>query len=482
VSFLVRRPPGLEGEPKVYYPQALVVLTISMETLRDEGAVPRSKFGGALVDPEAKTVDVAVRPLSFRVQRNSYQQPDTFDAEMDVRALPLTPKQIRACNASLLLWSSREPGVPTDAAGNVLVRPLFEGLVDEVTANYEDDGHTVQISGQDYTALFTQRQWDPRRRAPAGKRLDVHLEELLAEEQGAGAVVTLRVEPETLRASLPFVGAKAVRTNKRGKPVAEKSSWWDVMYEMALGEGYIIFVEGTEVVLTRPHVLHESRAGVAERVSDAAALSLQGKRRPVFSFAWGRNLTRLEIQRNFGKEAQPIVEVVGYNPSTRRRLTARYPAKGQKASVGVGTDPQKIDRHVLEGVASEDVLRQYARNLYELRAKGEQSIALGTEDMTDLKGQDLLDMRAGDAAGLDIDVFNTAELLRADESTRMRLLEAAGFPPNVVAYVARNMDVVDQLKGPFRVREATIEFSADDGVAIDAELQEFVRGVPQEAV
>jgi hypothetical protein len=476
VTFLVRKPPGSAPESKIFYPRALVVLTVTMDTLRELGPVPRSKFGGALFDPNAGRVfTVAVPPSSMRVTRNSYREPDGFEAEMDIRACPLTPKQIRACNVSALLWSSPVDGPPVDAVGNFTERPIFEGLVDEVTASYEDGGHALRISGQDYTALFSRRQWDPRRRAPAGKRLDQHLTDLIAEGQVGGAGdMRLRVEPESLRAHLPIVGAKAVRTNKKGKPVVEKSSWWDVMYEMAIGEAFILFVEGTDVVLTRPQVLHESRGGDAQRLSDLTALSKRGPQRPVYSFAWGRNLARLEVQRNFGKEVQPIIEVLGHD-QRGNKLVVRYPRKGEKAPVGVGTDRDRVEQAVMDGAASESTLREYARMLYELRAKGEQSLAFGTDDLTDLNGFSVLGMRAGDAAAIDIDVFNTEELLRLDEGTRRERLAAAGFEGDAPDYIARNMDVVDQLKGPFRVREVGIDFSADQGVSIDVECQEFVR-------
>jgi hypothetical protein len=455
------------AEGRAYYPQALVGLTVMVDDLQPlPAAYPR--YYGALKRLQ-NTVLVAAKPTAVRICRNSYQAPDSFSVEFDARVLPLSPKQVRTCAVEIYLWSAPYLGapVPQDASGNILLEPVIVGLVDDVTARYEGEGHVVTVDGQDYTALFSEREW-PRRRAPAGKRLDIQLEELIRE--GPGGVMRLRVEPETLRGSLPVVGAAAARTNKKGKPVKEKSSWWDVMYRMAQQEGFILFVEGFDVVLAEPRTLHQHRAGI---------LPGSQPRRPVYRFAWGRNLSRLEIQRHLGKERTPVIEVRSYDPATRKTLSARYPERGEKATVGIGTEREQIHVCPLHGVRTLASLRRAARTRYELIAKGEQTLSWSTDDCTDAVGADVLQLCSGDAASLDFDLFNREEILRLTPATRARRLEQAGFPADVARYVADNFDVVDQLKGPFRVKEVTIDYSAANGLTIDVEAQEYVK-VPED--
>lgn len=459
---------------KSFYPQALVWIHAFMETMRPlEGPELHPRYGGAL-RTFRDTVMVAVRPQAVRVVRNTYQKPDSFHVEFDARALPLTPKQFRACAVQIFVWNAPYVGaeLPMDASGNPTIEPVITGLVDDVTSRMAADGHVVQVDGQDYTALFSQKEWSTKktkqRRAPSGLRLDVQLEQLLREAD-VGGVMRLKIEPESLRATLPIVGMASRRTNKKGKPVAEKSSWWDVLYRMAQQEGFILFVDGLDVVLTKPHVLHQARAGLFGHVE---------QERPVFHFAWGRNLETLELQRHLGKERTPVIEVRSYDERTRQTIAGRYPTTGQTAPTGVGTERDQVQVYQMPGITQERALREIARTVYELIAKGEQKLSASTSDLQDLQGSDLLTMRSGDAFVLDVDVYNTEELIQLPEATRVARLLAAGFPEQVAVYVAYNMEVVDQMRGPWRCSELTLDYGLD-GIEVSFEGQEYVR-VPTE--
>jgi len=466
---------GAQGPAgKVFYPSALVGLAVVMETGRPpEGLELHPRFGG-LVRRFNNSVFVPARPSALKVVRNSYNKPDSFHVEFDARMLPIAPKQIRAAAVELFLWNAPYLGapVPQDAQGNVLLKPLLAGLVDDVASEYGDSGHTVSLDGQDYTALFTGREWDPRRRSPSGLRLDVQLEQLVREGD-PGGVTRLRVEPESLKSSLPIVGSTARRTNKKGQPVKEKSSFWDVTYRMAQMHGFILFVEGMDVVLTKPHVLAQARAGLLRLPSEST--------QPIRRFAWGRNLTRLEVQRHMGKEINPQIEVRSYDERTRQTYAGRYPAKGQKAATGVGTERDQVKLYQVNGITSEVQLREIARTVYDLIARGEQTVHIGTNDLVDLHGNDLLTMRTGDAAAIDFDVYNTEALAQLSEATRTEWLRAAGFPDDVARFLSRNFDVVDTLRGPMRIKECAFDYSAESGIEIDVELQDFVNLVSEGA-
>lgn len=455
---------------RAFYPQALVVLTARLESLKPpSGFELHPRYGGALRALNS-TVMAEVRPLSVKVVRNSYQQPDSFSVEIDARALPITPKQIATCAVEVYLWGapSADAQWPVDPEGNSLVAPLCVGLVDDVSSRYGPDGHTIAIEGQDYTALFSMREWDPRRRAPAGLRLDLQLEQLLAEGDKGGQM-RLRVEPESLRSSLPVVGAAARRTNSKGQPVREKSSWWDVMYRMAQLNGYILFVDGLDVVLTQPQVLHAYRAAGAV---------------PVYRFAWGRNLEVLELQRHLGKERQPVIEVRSYDERTRQTVIGRYP-RGQEAPLAglavkrstSASNVQKdtVKRYTLHGVTDQATLDRYARAVFELIAQGEQSVTFTSDDLVDRLGHDALRMRSGDAVQLDVDVYNLEELENQPAEVREKRLLDAGFQPSVAAYFARNAEAVRQFGEPFRIRQVTYDFDVDQGLAIEVECQQYVQ-------
>jgi hypothetical protein len=461
-------------KPKAFYPQALVGLTAFMETMRPlEEQEKHVFFDGAELSLQDCVSLPTVKPMAVRVLRNSYNKPDSFHIEFDAKSLPINPKQLRACGVDIYLWAASTPNAPApvDAAGNLLLQPVLSGLVDDVATRYDGEGNVVELDGQDYTALFSQRSWDQKRRVPSGLRLDLQLEQLMREAD-KGATLRLRVEPESLRAELPVVGSAYRRVNKKGTPMKEKASWWDAMYRMAQQHSFILFVDGHDVVLTRPQVLHDSRAGL--RPGDSPP-------RPIYRFAWGRNLASLELQRHMGKEINPTIEVRSYDERVRRTISARYPARSEKAPTGVGTDREQVQVYTLHGVTSEAVLRQTARTVYELIAKGEQSVTIRTRDLVDLLGADVMQMRTGDAAALLIDFFRPEALENLPEAVRCARLIAAGLPEGAARYIAHNYDVVDALKGPFRVREVTFDYSVTDGIDVTATLQQFVK-VPTEAV
>lgn len=460
---------------KVFYPRALVRIVSFMEPMRPPQGLELNPFVGGGVRQFNNTVIVEVRPTAVRIVRNSYQKPDSFHVEFDARAFPITPKQIRGAAVEIFLWSAPQVDDPDpkDADSLQPAHATLIGLADDATSRLGDDGHVVEIDGQDYTALFTGREWASRktaqRRSPSGLRLDLQLEQLVREAD-PGSVMRLKVEPESLRSELPIVGAAYRRTSKKGKPIAEKSTWWDVMYRMAQQEGFILFVDGLDVVLTAPHVLHKFRAGLLGETPE----------RPVYEFAWGRNLKSLELQRHLGKERTPMIEVRSYDERTRRTLAGRYPANGETAPTGVGTERDQVHVYQMHGVTQERTLKRIARTVYELLAKGEQTLSCGTDDLADLNGSNVLAMRAGDALTVKIDIFNAEELMPLPEATRELRLRAAGFEPQVARYVAHNMDVVDQMRGPWRVKEVTFDYSVTDGITINVQGNEYVKVPPEE--
>jgi hypothetical protein len=466
-----------------FYPQARAILQV----------IPES-FGDGDADP----IVIPLIPKEVRIQRNSYRQADSYEVTFDLLDLPIDPATVRAGAIEIFLFQvqsavdggfdNRQSLPNLDAAaqrspaearkeelglasavqaftlGN---EPQIAGLFDDHAIVMDDSGKWVTITGQDYTDFLIKKQWPPTpegraRRIPTGKRIDLLLADLLAEADQEGRL-QLVVEGERVE-RLPTVGASEVRSNTRGIPVQQETSYWDVMYKLATRHGFILFVRGLDVVLALPKNLDEQAGGRIRRM------------------AWGRNLTNLELSRRLSKEAVPTIVVKSYDPVRRETIEVDWPegsftkikqrrAQASKSSIGK-TEEYQI--HTVYGITDRDALRNAARSLHTLLGRSERMVRMTTRDLRDMRDVDLLSIAAGDAFVVDIEEFNGESLAKLSESERYAYLVRRGFNEAIARAIARGQAILSVLSRPLRVREATIEYSADQGVSIEMELVDFV--------
>lgn len=467
----------------VFYPQSRAILQV----------IPES-FGDDDVDP----IVIPMIPREVRIQRNSYRQADGFEVTFDLLDLPIDPATVRAGAIEIFLFQvqsaqngsfdSRQslPNLddaaqrsPAEARKEEIglasaVReftldndPQIAGLFDEHSIVMDDSGKWVTITGQDYTDFLIKKQWPPllngrARRIPTGKRIDRILSEMLAEADQEGRL-RLVVEGERVE-RLPVVGASEVRGNARGIPVQQDTSYWDVMYKVATRHGFILFVRGLDVVLTLPKNLDEQAGGRIRRM------------------AWGRNITSLELSRRLSKEAVPTIVVKSYDPVRRETIEVDWPegsftkikqrrSGAPKASIGKTSEYQI---HTVYGITDRAALLNAARTLHTLIGKSERMVRMSTRDLRDMRDVDLLSIAAGDAFIVDIEEFNEESLATLSEEERYAYLVRRGFNEAVARAISRGQAILSVLSRPLRVREATIEYAADQGVSIEMELVDFV--------
>lgn len=461
-SLAQSQPPsqGARVGSNLFYPQARVTLSVVFEN-----------FG----DPAQPKVFPVV-PRSIQVFSNSYNEADTWSVEFDARDLPVSPELIRGGAVEIYLFQTRGLGqIPetiraSDPDSAIIdgLEPTIVGLFDEVQLDMGEDGRFITIDGTDYTSLFLAKQWtrkagNGRGRIPTGKRLDQILEQLMRQVESADAM-TLSFEGTDLegtplaRSSLPIVGAAEGRAHRKGIPVRQSESYWDVMYNLAVRYGYILFVRGLKVVLTTP------QAYVAGRSKDR-------------KMAWGRNLLNIRLNRRIGKVQVPVIEVRSYDEKRRKVIIARYPKnKKQKPVTGLGTKRDEVHRMTIPGISSKAQLERVAETVYNLRGRSEQTVEIETRDLRDLEGTDLLELRAGDALSIGFDPFNQYSVLieGQSEDQRRATLVDLGYEPTVATAIAASFDRINLFKRPFRVKEVTFDWSHDGGVSIAAQLQNFV--------
>lgn len=501
---------------RVYYPMARAILQVVFDG-----------FGAAAADTAPLILPII--PKAVTVHRNSYKQADSWEMTFDAGDLPIDPRLVRSGAAEIYVFavpgieddqrlvsrketllddpafSSRdaidaialEVGLPSGKDrftwGN---KPQIFGLFDRVSLQMDGNGKFVTIAGQDYTAHLLSLQWPPTpqgraRRIPVGQRIDLALAGILAEADPTGRMtVDVRGVP---RASLPTVGAGEVRHSRRGIPVEQDTTYWDVMYKLATRYGLILFVDGLDVVLSRPRTI-------------SAQAQTQVKR-----MAWGKNLESLELTREMGKEQSPDIIVQGYDEVGRKAISVTYPGQAKAINAAdaaalrtskngkvtaktrtkehtkvskkgkVTTTIRKRDEYQIVpafGITDPAVLKQMAENLYNLLGRAERKVVFRTKDLTDLQEADMIGLVSGDAVTIEWDEFNR-ELLadpRVPDAAKVQHLVDRGYGRAVAEEIARSYVKLESLgvDRPVRVREATIEYDTDEGISIEAELVDFI--------
>lgn len=497
--------------PRIFRPQCRAILQVVFEG-----------YGESARD--SPILSIPILPKNVTVHVNSYKQADSFEMVFDAGDLPIDPRLVRAGAAEIYIInasgnprviSRREPLVAADSGGvrrrdpvETLTlemgtegsrdrftlgqqRPRIAGTFDDVDIELSSSGKWVSIKGQDYTAYLASIQYPPNpngvaRRIPTGRRLDLIVDSLLEEaDPDRQLSVDVRgIDPATL----PIVGANESRGNKRGIPVEQGTSYWDVIYKLVERHGFICYVDALDVVITRPKTITERDTPNIKRM------------------AWGKNLEHLQMRRHLGKEQAPTIVVKSYDPSTGKTLTAEFPSGTIDRSViltGNGKKKGKVERRVktsshknkktgkvkttvrerdeyqivsVNGITDLESLKRIAENRYNLLGKAERTVTATTHDLHDLRFSDILSVTAGDAFWIEWDEFNR-ELLanpQVSEEQKVRHLVLRGFNATVAAEIAKRYELLEAFDRPLRFKEGTIEFDVEDGVSIEMELQDFM--------
>lgn len=401
-------------------------------------------------------IDFPAIPRSVQITRNSYKQPDSWSVEFDGKDFPIPPSLLRTGQVEVYLYD--KGGLEADKhLLRSTVKPAIVGLVDSVESEFSAQGRTVRLEGQDMTALFAGHTFK-RRRNFTNKRLDVALDELRKEVDITNQM-TLVTEIPFEAKRLPVIGASVSRTNRKGFPVKRGDNYWNVMYNLALKHGFILFVRDLELVLATPRSITDESTKRADRT---------------FKLTWGKNIEEISMSRSMGKERVPQIEVISYNEKDRQPLVGRYPANKVKVTTGVGTKRNEVITSVLRGITDEKILKRLAQVQYELIARTEQTVEFNTRELVDEGDRNLIFLKSGDAFFLSFDPFNAEELRKIPAGQRSAWLKARGFSAQAANVFANHFDQLNTFRAPFYVREANIDWSHDRGLSIDASVVNFV--------
>lgn len=503
---------------QVFYPRCRAILHVVFDGFSDD-----------IDDSEEFVVPVVAKACTIHV--NSYKQADSYELTVDGNDLPIDPAMIRAGAADIYLFEtdglaserdilSREtplrenPGgliprntsdvVAADASLAAAVdrftfgnRPVISGMFDDVHLESDSNGRWLTLQGQDYTAYLAGRQWPPTpartaRRIPVGKRLDYTIIDILAEADPRGKLRL--VTPDVERSALPIVGEAETTGHGRGIPIQTETSYWDVLYKLAIRYGFILYVHGLDLVLARPK--HLTKAGEPN----------------VRLLRWGADIDSIDMSRKIGmRETVPTIIVQGYDPKSRQVLEEQYPpgdrvltstkafklkadvrnthqttrvkaAKAPpahaKATKVKTTTIHKKDEYTyipVYAISDRAILRQIAENVFHLRGRAERKVVVRTNDLTDVRDLSLLNLAAGDAVQVDFRDYNYAILeSTAPRDAKIGHLLQRGYGIAFATAFVDHYDKLQSLRRPLRLREATYTYDVESGLALELELTDFV--------
>lgn len=457
-----------------YYPECRVNLSAVFDG-----------FGG----PDEPKDIPDILPYSVNVHLNSYKEADTWEVTFDAKRFPFSPEVFRSAAVEIYLYNKESQVTPLDwyNVNNLAV----VGLVDQATLTEDVDGGKISLSGRDYTALLIDRQWDPTKSGKGGRIPDGDLEQVVQQlvDEATGFVRTGRtLVVKIFDEDAPTIGSvsntvtqkkvtipkttKSKSRKKRGQSVKADSNYWDVIYKLCLSYGFIVFVKGLEVHITKPHVL-------------------QGLANTNYRVAYGRNLAKLEVERKLSKEAVPQIRVRSYDPKTQTVIEGVFPSekdieaqsqgkdktgKGGGFLTGAGTKREEYRVFCVPDVKDVSTLVDIAKTTYYTLARGEGVIRFETPHLADTENQDLLKMRAGDSVEIKWDAFNSDIMMdpKVSREQKVNTLLSLGYRYDVAALVADQYTKLDYFRQPFYVKEVNITWDKDQGCKVDVEAMGFI--------
>jgi hypothetical protein len=284
-------------------------------------------------------------------------------------------------------------------------------------------------------------------------------------------------------------------------------SYWDFITDLCVGSGFIVYIRTPQTkIVPLPGGLVDATPP-AEIVISTARTYYPGQDNEIRKFAYGYNVERLEITRDYnGKTLPTAVAVSATEDETGNIRTEQYPepvptSKKKKGKVnnratpdvvGVG-DREETDRFLIQdripAFSISKTLKRYAQSIYEQLYRAEQHITVETKALSALPSNwgdpnvaDMLKLRPADAVEievvpLDLDtlvgVTTIGSFQETDPVTRSEFLLKLGMDPVLVQQIIA-AEFHPQIQKVFRVQNVDVSFDADTGYQFTVDAMNFL--------
>lgn len=292
----------------VYYPQGAIILDVLFE---DYGKFDNEKL------QQVSQLKILARNL--KVEINDYKEADTFTADIDYKSFPFDPRNIRACKISIFMEDRKSIFKGTGNDLNLLEfsedNVVFVGYVDEQNLKFNETSRTVSMEGRDLTSLFTDAKYLGGPVATT-KPIDQIIQELISKQEATKTIEVINETGETL----PVLSKLAPNLDSTSGMVnpKKKTSFWDMIVEIADKAGLVVFMRLDKLVITKPRNLY--------------------KKQSVKNFIYGKNLKDLSFKRKLGKHKGFNVKVRSINLQKKQLLEASIPKDSSRSDLGGGVE------------------------------------------------------------------------------------------------------------------------------------------------
>jgi len=412
--------------------------------------------------PNTKPLYIPAQPRSCTVSRNGYSEADTWTADFDARHLPIDPDLIASLSARVYMWDGQDGDEGKEWA--TLGHEMIRGLADEPEMNVGIDDGAITVAGRDYTAVLDP-EWNPRHKVPSGRPLDETIQYIADSAAPPGTAARFLVDWQATDqdgwpVTPPICGGLTRSTKKKGQWVKAGKTHWEVIYDLAIAHGFIVYVRDSTIIVQNPAT--QTRATLAQ----APAM------------IYGKNIVSLNVTRKLARNVVPTIVIVAWDPKQRKQVEVKYPADKNDVITALKVERDQIERvPAPKGIFDVDSLRRYARMRHDMLGRCEAVYKVKTRHLAapapngDMR--DLLRLQAGDPVSINFDPFNGEAMRKLERSQRVEHLRALGYGAALSSFVAEHFDRLEQFRQPYYVRTATYTYDANDGLEIEIEAVNY---------
>lgn len=530
----------MPAKASVYWPSCKVRLFLIFEDFLPESPRVRTTPPNALVGPEifaAQSIDLVTQdiiPYDCSYELNSYREADTARFTLPAAALPFDPRMVRAGLIQVFAGTvtptefadavgptgGPRPAVPDfDADGNPT--EMFRGVLDDLELTI-DGNDTIAGAARDITSVLIDAEItaNVQNNLPADVPLDVAIQTFLIGDglpggqsliPGLPHAAGIRVVNETgvplptlrqISSASSFDSNKRVKRNRPGRGSKSKISYWDLITDLVVGAGFIVFTRLGNVL---PPVAAAGIAGApllptsrAPEIVITNPRNFYGSTESTRRFFFGGNTESIVVKRSLtGLDPTPNVEVAAHSDSLGVTLTAQFPPIPKKNRASPSGDRIElrrfnVGRHGFDPAKPRyaGLLLETAQSIYEQLGRGEMTVRVKTEALSILGfnsedpniSPDIFLMKSGDPiiVGIqptDPDIGRISqtmafETLPRDEKIRV-LVQDLKISPDFAALLVNAMED-DRFPRLFRVKDVVVHWNFDNGFDVEAEAINFL--------
>jgi hypothetical protein len=433
--------------------------------LRHKCVIEVPKFGSTT----GEKVNIQPNILESTWSRNSHVEADELTLVLDMQS-GVDPRLLKNSRVLFYLWDDMREDF------DIWKHLRFVGICRTAKRTGGDDKLTVEMSFQDFTALFIEHKALPAAFIPdwtdtiesAWKRIcsgtgwwDSAQGKIVSSVDALRDRMVFRLSDDTLR-SKTIGSSVPPRFHEISKPSPPPGATSWTVFQYCVGcLGLMAFIERDQIVVT------ESSAHYAE--ANAARLT---RGRNVLTFSEEADQSKAAkavLLKSFDPLAGRVIEAIYPELGDPRIKTRRAAAFSKKALVPTENDvANDADQYNVFWITDIAALHRRAKEAYEETSRQELQGQLTTSDLdlTTTTGEavDLLGLVSGDAIEVALDDVSP-DVLRAigPVQDRVAYLESFGYAPDMARLIADN--VSEKLRPIYHVSTITTNLTPDSFLA-----------------